>query len=74
MTKRFSATPYLFLAPALILIAVFVLYPIGAVVYYSFTSWDIVRPPVFVGLDNYQRSSATRPSGRRSPTRSSTCW
>ena len=55
MTKRFSATPYLFLAPALILIAVFVLYPIGAVVYYSFTSWDIVRPPVFVGLDNYQQ-------------------
>jgi putative chitobiose transport system permease protein len=55
MTKRFSATPYLFLAPALLLIAVFVLYPIGAVVYYSFTSWDIVRPPVFVGLDNYQQ-------------------
>ncbi len=55
MTKRFSATPYLFLAPALILIAVFVLYPIGAVVYYSFTSWDIVRPPVFIGIDNYQQ-------------------
>lgn len=55
MTRRFSATPYLFLAPALALIAVFVLYPIGAVVYYSFTSWDIVRPPVFVGLDNYQQ-------------------
>jgi putative chitobiose transport system permease protein len=55
MTRRFSATPYLFLAPALVLIAIFVLYPIGAVVYYSFTSWDIVRPPVFVGLDNYQQ-------------------
>jgi putative chitobiose transport system permease protein len=54
MTRRFSATPYLFLAPALILIGVFVLYPIGAVVFYSFTSWDIVRPPVFIGLDNYQ--------------------
>jgi putative chitobiose transport system permease protein len=55
MTSRFRATPYLFLAPALILIAVFVLYPIAAVVYYSFTSWDIVRPPVFVGLANYQQ-------------------
>jgi len=54
MTRRFSLTPYLFLAPALVLIAVFVLYPIGAVVYYSFTTWDIVRPPVFSGLDNYQ--------------------
>src|SRR5689334_15853274 len=54
MTRRFSLTPYLFLAPALVLIAVFVLFPIGAVVYYSFTTWDIVRPPVFSGLDNYQ--------------------
>jgi putative chitobiose transport system permease protein len=54
MTRRFSLTPYAFLAPALILIAVFVLYPIGAVVYYSFTDWDIVRPPVWAGLDNYQ--------------------
>jgi putative chitobiose transport system permease protein len=53
MTRRFSLTPYLFLAPALALIAVFVLYPIAAVVYYSFTTWDIVRPPVWTGLDNY---------------------
>jgi putative chitobiose transport system permease protein len=55
MTRRFSATPYLFLAPALVLIAIFVIYPIGAVVYYSFTDWDIVRPPVWAGLDNYER-------------------
>ena len=54
MPRRFSLTPYLFLAPALVLIATFVLYPIGAVIFYSFTSWDIVRPPVFSGLDNYQ--------------------
>jgi putative chitobiose transport system permease protein len=55
MTRRFSATPYLFLAPALALIAVFVLYPIASVVYYSFTSYDIVRPPEFIGLDNYRQ-------------------
>jgi putative chitobiose transport system permease protein len=54
MTRRFSATPYLFLAPALALIAVFLVFPIGAVVFYSFTDWDIVRPPVWAGLDNYQ--------------------
>lgn len=54
MTRRFSATPYLFLAPALALIAVFVVFPIGAVVFYSFTDWDIVRPPVWSGLANYQ--------------------
>jgi putative chitobiose transport system permease protein len=55
MSRRFSPTPYLFLAPALVLIAVFVLYPILSVVYYSFTSYDIVRPPVWVGLDNYRQ-------------------
>ena len=55
MTRRFALTPYLFLAPALVLIGVFLLYPIGAVVYYSLTDWDIVRPPVFVGLQNYSK-------------------
>jgi putative chitobiose transport system permease protein len=52
MTRR-KATPWLFLLPALVLLAVFVFYPIGAVVYYSLTDYDIVRPPVFVGLDNF---------------------
>ena len=30
------------------------IYPIIAVIYYSFTDYDIVRPPVWVGLENYQ--------------------
>lgn len=55
MTRKLSATPYLFLLPALALLGVFVVYPIIAVVYYSFTDYDIVRPPVFAGLDNYER-------------------
>jgi putative chitobiose transport system permease protein len=55
MTRKLTATPYLFLGPALILIGIFVLYPILSVVYYSFTDYDIVRPPVWVGLDNYER-------------------
>ena len=50
MTKRFSLTPYLFLTPALMVIAVFVLYPIVAVVYYSFTDYNIVTPPEWIGL------------------------
>ena len=36
------------------LLGIFVVYPIIAVVYYSFTDYDIIRPPVFVGLENYQ--------------------
>jgi putative chitobiose transport system permease protein len=55
MTSRFRATPYLFLFPAVALIGVFVVYPILAVIYYSFTDYDIVRPPVWIGLGNYTR-------------------
>jgi putative chitobiose transport system permease protein len=54
MRKR-TLTPYLFLAPALVLIAVFLFYPIVSVLYYSFTSYDIVTPPKWVGLANYER-------------------
>ena len=53
--KRLTATPYLFLAPALVLLGIFVIYPIVAVVWFSFTDYDIVRPPVPVGLANYQK-------------------
>jgi putative chitobiose transport system permease protein len=55
MTKKRSLTPYLFLTPALLVISVFVLYPIIAVVYFSFTDYNIVNPPVWVGLRNYQQ-------------------
>ena len=55
MTRRFRATPYLFLLPALALLGIFVVYPIVAVIYYSFTDYDIVRPPVPIGLANYQQ-------------------
>ncbi len=55
MTRKLSLTPYLFLTPALLVIAVFVLYPIVAVVYYSFTDYSIVTPPVWIGLKNYQK-------------------
>ncbi|MGH2456255.1 MAG: carbohydrate ABC transporter permease [Candidatus Limnocylindria bacterium] len=48
-------TPYLFLAPALGLVAIFVLYPIASVVYFSFTDYDIITAPEWVALDNYRR-------------------
>jgi putative chitobiose transport system permease protein len=55
MRKKAQLTPYLFLAPSLVVIAIFVLYPIVAVVYYSFTDYSIVTPPVWVGLKNFER-------------------
>lgn len=54
MTKKFSLTPYLFLTPALLVILVFIVYPMVAVFYYSLTEYNIVRPPVWVGLKNYR--------------------
>ena len=54
MTRKRSPTPYLFLLPALLVLGVFVVYPIIAVIYYSFTDYDIVRPPVWIGTENYQ--------------------
>ena len=55
MTARFKATPYLFLVPALVLLGIFVVYPIIAVFYYAFTDYDIVRPPVWIGIENFQK-------------------
>ena len=54
MANRYRWTPYLFLTPALLVIVIFVVFPIGAVVYYSFTDYSIVTPPVWVGLKNYR--------------------
>jgi putative chitobiose transport system permease protein len=55
MSKKFSITPYLFLTPALIVIAVFLIYPILAVIYYSFTDYNIITPPEWIGWRNYQQ-------------------
>ncbi len=43
-----------FISPWIIGFAVFQLYPICASIYYSFCHYDVLREPVFTGLDNYQ--------------------
>ncbi|SKA93632.1 carbohydrate ABC transporter membrane protein 1, CUT1 family [Caloramator quimbayensis] len=43
----------LFLAPAVILFTVFFVYPVGFILVTSFTEWDGMSSPVFVGLRNY---------------------
>jgi len=44
----------LFTAPWLIGLAVFLIYPLTLAVYYSFTDYSVLLPPVFVGFDNYR--------------------
>lgn len=51
---RDSAGGWLFTLPLVVLVAVFVIFPIGLVFYYSFTSYDGLTSPEWVGLDNYK--------------------
>jgi multiple sugar transport system permease protein len=45
----------LFASPWLIGLVVFIAYPIAASLYYSFCSYDAIRPARWVGLRNYQQ-------------------
>lgn len=49
----FGATPYLFLLPAFVIYALFLLYPLGRAVHISLFDWDGVSLATFVGLANY---------------------
>lgn len=50
---RAVLTGFAFIAPLLTGIAVFQLYPMIIAVYASFTEWDGLRPPQWIGLRNY---------------------
>ena len=47
--------PFLFLAPWLVGFVVFTLGPVLASLYLSFTKFDLLRPPTWIGADNYVR-------------------
>lgn len=51
--RRRTFYMYLFISPWLIGFLVFALYPILTSLYYSFTDYDIIHPPEFVGFANY---------------------
>ncbi len=52
--KEQVITAYAMLIPALVILGIFVFYPIVAAAYMSLTSWDGFNPEMpFVGLDNY---------------------
>lgn len=42
-----------YIAPAVFVVVAFVGYPLGAVVYYSFTSWDGLSSPIWIGFSNF---------------------
>ncbi|WP_431278498.1 carbohydrate ABC transporter permease [Leifsonia poae] len=67
MTTRSSAVPrvtrraqsrlgILMVAPLMVLVIIFFLFPLGSAIYYSFVDFDGINPsPPFVGFDNYVR-------------------
>lgn len=44
-----------FIAPAILLFSIFVVYPIFQTIWLSFWKWDRISPGVWVGLDNYKK-------------------
>ncbi len=49
-----SLTPYLFLGPALLLLGLTVFYPAMQALYLSFTEYDLLSAPEWVGLKNFR--------------------
>jgi multiple sugar transport system permease protein len=52
--KRSNLSPYLYIGPHLILFAIFFLFPTLYGIYISFTNWDLIGTPEFVGFANYK--------------------
>lgn len=50
---RQKVAPYLFLAPNLLIFSIFIILPAFIGVYYSFTNFDGLNDPKFIGLANY---------------------
>ena len=53
-----AITPWMFLAPGLVVFGLAVLLPMVFTVGYSFTEWDGFGAMTFVGLDNYAQAAA----------------
>lgn len=53
--RRFQATALVLIAPAVVLFAIFFVWPGALGLYYSFTSYRGVGTPRFIGLDNYTK-------------------
>jgi multiple sugar transport system permease protein len=60
-SKRRARAGRMFVAPNLVAVAVFMVFPLGFSLYMSFQNWDIFRPAKFVGLANYHSLFAGDP-------------
>lgn len=53
VTSRRTLTAWLFLAPALLVLILFTVYPMGQAIYLSFTDYNLIRAAEWVGWSNY---------------------
>ena len=53
-TKKNFWKPYIYIAPALIIIIVFSIYPILRMIYQSFFDWNMISEMRYIGLDNFK--------------------
>lgn len=54
MNKKLNLKPIAFIGPHILLFATFILIPTIYGIYASFTKWNLVSDPEWVGLDNYK--------------------
>ncbi|GIN56053.1 carbohydrate ABC transporter permease [Lederbergia ruris] len=54
MNKKINWSPLFFVGPHVILFAVFIFLPTIYGIYASFTKWNLINDPVWVGLQNYK--------------------
>lgn len=69
--RREALAAYLFILPTFIGFLVFIIGPIIAAIFLSFTSYDILTPPKFIAVQNYIRLAGDPPCGRFMETPSS---
>ena len=62
-TASQARAAWMFLAPSLAILALFVVYPIGRAAYLSLTDYSLLKPPRWIGLKNYT-AIATDPAAR----------
>ena len=55
LARREALTFYLLISPWLLGLLLFVLGPMIASLFISFTRWDLLSPAKFVGLQNYEK-------------------
>ncbi len=65
---------WLYLIPGALLLTVIIVVPLGWNVYLSFTKYRGIKPPTWIGLENWQKLFQDEEFWRRSSTASPWSW